>query len=221
MAAGGGPRRPRARPGGGTGKLTASLVRRPGLAVTAVEPLAEMRERLQERLPQVTALAGTAEAIPMARGSADVVVVGQAFHWFQPRAALAEIARVLVPGGVLGLLWNMRDDAEPWVEALSHAMGGAGDTASQGIEEETAPVAADPRFTAVELRSFTHAETFDRARLLALAASTSGVASLPPGQREQALAAVERLAAEHPHLCGRETFPLPYRTDVARAVRAD
>lgn len=204
----------------GTGKLTESLIRRPGLAVTAVEPLAEMRLLLQARLPRVTALPGTAEAIPLADGSVDAVMVGQAFHWFDQPAALAEIARVLVAGGVLGLLWNLRDDGVPWVNAFSRATRGAGDTASRGTDRETETLASDRSFERMEMRAFPHAEPFDRERLVAFARSTSGVASLSAGERAEVLAAVRRLPDEHPDLRGRDRFELPYRTDAVRAVRA-
>ena len=93
----------------GTGKLTRGLVGRFG-RVIAVEPLAEMRAQLERRVPEAEALEGTAESIPVADSSADAVLVAQAFHWFDGRRALDEIARVLSPGGGLGLLWN----TTPW-----------------------------------------------------------------------------------------------------------
>jgi len=98
----------------GTGKLTAGF--RPLVGrVIAVEPVAEMRRVLQAAQPQVEVRAGTAEAIPLETDVVDAVVVAAAFHWFSAEAALAEIHRVLRPGGGLGLLWNRPEwDAEPW-----------------------------------------------------------------------------------------------------------
>ena len=75
----------------------------------AVEPLAEMRAVLARIAPEAEAVAGTAEALPLADASADAVTVGQAFHWFDAEPAAAEIARVLRPGGALALVWNIRD----------------------------------------------------------------------------------------------------------------
>src|SRR4051812_12101086 len=95
--------------GAGTGKLTAVLVGE-GHRVVAVEPLEPMRSRLVAALPATPALEGSAEEIPLPDGCADAVVVGQAFHWFDVEPALREIARVLRPGGTLGLLWNARDE---------------------------------------------------------------------------------------------------------------
>jgi ubiquinone/menaquinone biosynthesis C-methylase UbiE len=93
----------------GTGKLTRDLVGRFG-RVVAVEPLTEMRDRLQRRVPGAEALDGAAERIPLADDSVDAVLVAQAFHWFDGRRALDEIARILRPGGGLALLWN----TTPW-----------------------------------------------------------------------------------------------------------
>ena len=80
--------------GAGTGKLTRSLAAL-GHHVVAIEPLAEMLDVLRSALPGVTAVAGTAESMPLPAGSADVVVCAQAFHWFDHGPALVEIARVL------------------------------------------------------------------------------------------------------------------------------
>jgi ubiquinone/menaquinone biosynthesis C-methylase UbiE len=96
----------------GTGKLTEVLVAA-GADVVAVEPLANMRAELERALPSVRALDGSAERIPLPGGSADAVLVGQAFHWFDGPAALAEIARVLVPGGALGLSGTCATTASP------------------------------------------------------------------------------------------------------------
>ena len=78
-----------------------------------------MREALTRNCPTVTALDGTAEAIPVADASADAVVVAQAFHWFDGERALAEIHRVLREGTHLGLIWNIRDEASDWSERLT------------------------------------------------------------------------------------------------------
>jgi ubiquinone/menaquinone biosynthesis C-methylase UbiE len=93
----------------GTGKLTRSLVGRFG-RVIAIEPLDEMRDRLERRVPEAEPVPGTAEEIPLADSSADAVLVAQAFHWFDGRRTLDQIARVLRPGGGLALLWN----TTPW-----------------------------------------------------------------------------------------------------------
>ncbi|HEY6740215.1 MAG TPA: class I SAM-dependent methyltransferase, partial [Actinopolymorphaceae bacterium] len=85
----------------GTGALTRPLVADRHW-VLAVDPSRQMLTRLARRVRAAYPVRGTAEAIPVTDGIADAVVVGQAFHWFDADRALAEIARVLRPGGVLG-----------------------------------------------------------------------------------------------------------------------
>lgn len=85
----------------GTSKLTRSLIGRAG-EVLAVEPDPQMLAELRVRVPEATALTGSAEAIPLPDASVDAVMVGQAFHWFQRPQAELEIARVLRPGGYSG-----------------------------------------------------------------------------------------------------------------------
>jgi len=108
--------------GAGTGKLTRVLVAL-GHRVTAVEPLDEMRAQLQAAVPGVHVVSGSAEEIPLPDGSADVVTCAQSFHWFEHDVALPEIARVLRPGGRLALVWNVRDDRDPWTARLSAIIG--------------------------------------------------------------------------------------------------
>src|SRR6202034_921579 len=110
--------------GAGTGKLTAVLLGL-GAQVTAVEPDAAMLGELRRGLPAVRALPGSAERIPLPDASVDAVLCGQALHWFDLSRALPEIARVLVPGGALGGLWNSDDDRVPWVAGLQEAAEGA------------------------------------------------------------------------------------------------
>ena len=81
-----------------------------------------MLARLSERLPGIRTLVGTGEHLPLPDASMDAVVFGQAWHWVDPPRASAEVARVLRPGGTLGLIWNIRDEAEPWVRELTDVM---------------------------------------------------------------------------------------------------
>ncbi len=98
--------------GAGTGKLTRVLARRYA-RVIAVEPLDGMRGILERVVPDVEALAGSAEQIPLGDASVDAVFAAQAFHWFDHERAMPEIARVLRPGGVLALVWNGPDESRP------------------------------------------------------------------------------------------------------------
>ena len=103
--------------------------RHPGCAgrahVTAVEPDPAMLAELHRALPDVRALAGSAEAIPLPDASVDAVQAGNAMHWFDMAVAGSEIARVLAPGGILAGLWNILDDRVEWVAGLTRVAGSA------------------------------------------------------------------------------------------------
>ncbi|KAK2812345.1 hypothetical protein FQN50_001344 [Emmonsiellopsis sp. PD_5] len=97
----------------GTGKFTESLAaREEGYEIFAVEPHDDMRGQLEgKKLANVVTVRGHAGDIPVEGGSVDGVVVAQAFHWFANEDSLREIHRVLRPGGVLGMIWNVDDCA--------------------------------------------------------------------------------------------------------------
>jgi SAM-dependent methyltransferase len=202
--------------GAGTGKLTRQLVAA-GHEVVAVEPLADMRAALAAAAPGAMTLDGAAEAIPLSDASVDLVVAGQAYHWFVPERAHPEIARVLRPGGRFGVLWNLRDDSEPWVAALNTLLV-LDDSASASAAGE--PPAVAPYFEPVEGRRFRHEQVLDLDRLIALVASRSYVITLPEPERAALLADVAELTRRHPDLAGRPTFTMPYVTQAYRTTRA-
>lgn len=109
--------------GAGTGKLTSALVAA-GHRVVAVEPVAEMRTILLERVPEATVVPATAEDTGLPETSADAVVAGAAFHWFDRQRTFPEIARILRPHGTLGLLGNGFDASVPWVRRFGEILGG-------------------------------------------------------------------------------------------------
>jgi len=189
----------------GTGKLTRRLVEL-GTAVVAVEPVDGMRDQLRRAVPEVEAVDGTAEAIPLPDASVDVVTVAQAFHWFDAPAALAEIARVLKPGGGLALLWNERDDATAWVAEMSRLIRWHERTVSRYQHVDWAEVvAASHRFTPLEERSIRWGQPMTREVLADRVRSISYIAVMPSTERERLAAEVASLASRLP-----EPFELPY-----------
>lgn len=197
--------------GAGTGKLTRSLVAL-GHRVTAIEPLPEMLELIPTAAPGASAILGSAEVIPLPDSYADVVTAAQAFHWFDHPVALPEIARVLRPGGRLGLVWNTRDDREPWVAELSATIG------SESIERTDAlePIEASGLFEPVERETFTWTQRLDRAKLRDLVLSRSYCAARTPLEREAILTEVAALFDEH--ATGGE-IELPYLTECYRTTK--
>jgi SAM-dependent methyltransferase len=203
--------------GAGTGKLTRQLRDR-GLDVVAVEPSAGMREQLARTVPGVTLLEGTAEAIPLPDHSVDAVLVAQAWHWVDPGRALPEVARVLAPGGRLGLIWNIRDEREDWVRQLGRIMHGDDDSRSP------APVVASP-FLPLQRHDVEWRYRVIPEALIDLVASRSYVITLAPAPRAALLTEVRTLIDAHPDLASRPEIEVPYvtecyRTDLARADAA-
>jgi SAM-dependent methyltransferase len=213
--------------GAGTGKLTRLLVDR-GLEVTAVEPSDGMRAELARALgQQVRALNGSAERIPLPDRAVDAVLVAQAWHWVDPARAVPEVARVLAPGGRLGLVWNQRDDREPWVAELTRILseptidpdsGSASGTDPSGSRASTERPGIGPPFGSLQrfqTPAWTHELT--PGGLVELAASRSYVITLDEPQRSALLGRVRELIARHPDLAGRSRIPLPYVTECLRA----
>jgi SAM-dependent methyltransferase len=98
--------------GSGTGILTRDLLAT-GSRVAAIEPNAAMRAAAEQSLagdPRFESLSASAEATGLPSGSVDLVIAGQAFHWFDPTRARAEFARILKPRGKVALVWNQRSD---------------------------------------------------------------------------------------------------------------
>ncbi|MBF4624092.1 class I SAM-dependent methyltransferase [Clavibacter sp. VKM Ac-2872] len=197
--------------GAGTGKLTRLLAAR-GLAVTAVEPDAEMRQVLQAASPGLDVRAGSGEAIPVGDGEEDAVLVAQAWHWMDAGEAAREAARVLRPGGRLGIVWNMMDGDVDWVRELD-AILEAG-RRHGGRAPEPGPF---PGFGPVEHASFAHVHRTTPEEVVDLGGSISRIITLPDDERARVLEDIRTLLAGHPDTAGRDVLDLPYRADAYRA----
>lgn len=200
--------------GAGTGKLTRLLVAR-GLDVVAVEPSPPMLAELRRTSPAVEVYEAPAEAIPLPDADVDAVLVAQAFHWFDPEPALCEIARVLRPGGRLGLVWNSYDDRVEWVARLAEDTANA---ARRSLRELRVPELPE-LYGAAEIREFGHVQRLTRGGLRDLVQTHSGFLVRDEADRTDLLAGVDRLLAEHPDLAGQEEVDLPYATLAWRADR--
>jgi SAM-dependent methyltransferase len=194
--------------GAGTGILSRQLG---GLGhdVVAVEPDDQMRARLVEASPGITALAGTAEAIPLPDASVDAVTAGQAYHWFDPARAHEEVARVLRPGGTFAALWNEADPAAPWTVRFAEIIDGP-----RPADDDEAGVDFGDRFGPTTMAEYRHAIWLTPDELLALATTRSPYLVGDERRRAELLGAVRDLIADA-GLTGR--FPMPHLTYVFRA----
>ncbi|MGE2692206.1 class I SAM-dependent methyltransferase [Mycolicibacterium pulveris] len=199
--------------GAGTGKLTTRLVER-GLTVVAVDPIPEMLELLSNSLPDTPALLGTAEEIPLPDDSVDAVLVAQAWHWFDPQRAVAEVARVLRPGGRLGLVWNTRDERMGWVKELGSIIGHEDDPFTNRV---TLP----GPFTDVQRHQVEWTNYLTPQALIDLVASRSYCITSPEQVRVKTLDRVRELLATHPALANSAGLALPYVTVCIRANLAE
>jgi ubiquinone/menaquinone biosynthesis C-methylase UbiE len=172
--------------GAGTGKLTAGLLEL-GHDVIATDLSGQMLRHVTSVAPTARRLVARAEAIPLRSSSVDVVVAGQAFHWFDQERALPEIARVLRPGGVLGMTWNVCDYKVPWVKRLFAMIG-----QTEGRDDED-PVAGSDLFSTSDHQVFRHWQEHDRESLIGLMASQSRTATLSETERAELLAKVGEL----------------------------
>ncbi len=171
----------------GTGKLTRVLARR-FTHLVAVEPSAEMRALIAG----VQALDGSAESIPLADSSLDGVFCAEAFHWFDWPRALDEIARVLRPGGLLVLCFNVPNGGDylPLPEAAREiieryrrlGVEPGGKILESGAWREPFADPASP-FEPLCEESFEHVHVQDRDALVARTLSTSIFAVLPAKER--------------------------------------
>ncbi len=194
----------------GTGKLTRLLVTT-GATVIAVEPVAGMRRVLASQVPSVEAIDGTAEDIPLRPASVDLVSVGQAFHWFNVSAALAEIHRVLRQDGWLVLLWNRRLLDEPIHREVSAIVDPHRGTTPSHHKQETwsQPLLDSPLFQKGDECSFENFQHLDEDSLVDRILSTSFIGALSDEHRADVERSVRELAQRH-----RGTVTLPYSTDV-------
>jgi SAM-dependent methyltransferase len=206
--------------GAGTGQLSRRFVPL-DVDLIAVEPAANMRAVLHERLPALRIENGTAEAMPFADRSVDAVVVGNAFHHFDRPAAFAEIHRVLRPVGILALFWAWTLEEQltiPGMRAIDEVVEAT--RASNAIAtayRSWSHVPDDaPGFGPFERREFPATNQIPSARLADLYATSSDVASLLPETRDPLLGRIRELSRGLP-----QTLRLPGRTVVDLCVRSE
>lgn len=199
--------------GAGTGKFT-RLLADLGHGVYATDVDDDMLAVLREALPDVPTACAPAEKVPLPDHCVEAVVSAQAFHWFDFDVALAEISRVLQPGGVLGLIWNERDERIPWVRRLGELIG-----SNDQLRDPGPLLIESGLFTDLETREFSHWQQLDRDGLVDLVMSRSNYTSAPESVRAAKLAEVKAFYAEFNR--GVDGLRLPYVARCFRVIARD
>lgn len=190
----------------GTGKLSRQL-RAAGARCVAVEPSASMRAECRRVSPDTEIVAGSAEALPLADDAFDLVTVAQAFHWFDARRALHELARVLRPGGVVVLVWNDRETSLPWAGALDRILHAAGSSSCASPEDVRPRFEGDPHFGPFAPWAIGHHVPMRAADVEDMVTSRSYVRVLPPEHRRAVVQEVSAVTAPLP-----QVISMPYTT---------
>jgi ubiquinone/menaquinone biosynthesis C-methylase UbiE len=198
----------------GTGKLT-RLLADAGADVIAVEPVPGMREELKAAVPSADVRDGVAEDIPLDDGEVDLVTVAQAFHWFRLDEAVAEIRRVLAPGGSVAILFNERDERVPWVKTWNHAIEWHSRRIAHYQETDWTKVLAGGGFHDVGYHRVEWTQPMTRELLASRVKSVSYVAELDEEGQQEFVDRVLPLVADFD-----EPFDLPYITHVWTASRS-
>lgn len=199
--------------GAGTGKLTRTLVEA-GAEVVAIDPDPAMLEALRSAVIGVPTFVGTAERLPLPDAALDAAVFGQSWHWVEPSAASAEVARVLRSGGVLGLIWNVRDESAPWVARMTRIMRGS--AAERMLASGSPPVAAP--FGGLEELVLRWQRAMTRDALFAMVRSRSHHITASHAERARIDAELGELFDEVGAV-GEAEIALPYVTRAYRGIR--
>ena len=201
--------------GAGTGKFTKYLVEA-GADVIAVEPVGPMLGKLSEAFPSVDAREGSATQIPMDDESVDAVFCAQAFHWFASTEALAEIRRVLKPNGVLGLVWNVRDETKDWVAELSRIMAPYEANTPRFHEGQWRLVFPADGFVELQEGTFQHEHRGNFQNVVVdRIMSVSFIAALPLKEQKNVERQIRELVGVYPELANESDVKFPYQTLVA------
>jgi SAM-dependent methyltransferase len=214
--------------GAGTGALTRLLVGRVA-EVIAVEPDIRMREVLAAKVAGVSVLDGRGDSIPLDDADVDAVLVSSAWHWMDSDGTVFEVARVLRPGGVLGVVWSGVDWgasslAEMRQRALAAGRTRAGRVAAMAAAETSRPkrslrLPQGAPFGPPDHELLHWQEELSADQVVGMLGTYSRVILLPGDQRRLVADEARRLLREQAGLEGSATVRLPFRGQCWRALR--
>jgi ubiquinone/menaquinone biosynthesis C-methylase UbiE len=220
--------------GAGTGLMTKDLLGRVD-RVIAIEPDDRMRAILSSNLPEVTALRGTGESLPIDTSSVDVVLASASWHWMDPDQTLQEAARVLVPGGALGVVWTGPDPEGPFI---SQAQAMLSEMSSDSVEPTTGPgsdpdlgsvvmdtenriesvlyIPHDSPFAQPEHQVLTWVVALTADELIGLLGTFSWIITMPDERRTHVVSEARRILGDGLGISGDVTVDVQYRSEAWR-----
>ncbi len=209
--------------GCGTG-ISSRLFSVRGVQVIGVEPNGDMRARAEAESQQASEpkpiyRAGRAEATGLRDATADAVLAAQAFHWFDKPAALREFHRILKPGGWAVLMWNERDQNDPFTAAYGEALRTLPETDEvEGARSRAGDaLLISPLFRDTQRVLFANEQVLDEEGLLGRAFS----ASYAPRQADQAAVFAAKLKAVYASYQEQGHVVLRYQTSVYLGRRGE
>jgi SAM-dependent methyltransferase len=204
--------------GAGTGGFSRVLAERVD-EVVAVELDLRMATLLAARSTGVAVVAGKGEALPVRTASLDAVLVSSAWHWLDADLAVPEVARVLRPGGVLGVVWNGPMRRVDWVSQL---LGRDGPTATDRSGPRRELIIPDLLpFSEPESRVIEWSLPRTPSELIGLAGTYSRVITLASQDRLSVARRAAELVESHPLLRNRARIDLPMTARCWKAVRLE
>jgi SAM-dependent methyltransferase len=204
--------------GAGTGALTRLLARRAD-RVVAVEPDTRMLDRLVAHPPRLPAVRAAAERLPLRSGVLDAVMISSAWHWMDAGPTLAELGRVLRPGGRLGVLWGGIDRSVGWVTEVLGAgtpPPGYGADPARPWRRHLFELTPGAPFAEPERREITSTLTITPDQLVGLAGTYSQLITLEAEAKEAELARVREAVGS---VSGGHPVPVPFRCRCWRTTR--
>ncbi len=220
--------------GAGTGRASLAMAAI-GWRVTAIEPGRPMLEQLRGRASEdglvVATVQASAEETGLDPASVDLATAGQAFHWFDRERAVAEMARIVRPGGGVALFWNVRDEeASPFVagyHGLLETRFGAADTGRylqagrpSGQDATRRAFEGLASFNPLEKIELRHDLVMSPEEFTGMAFTASYVRALPDFEQVRFRADLATLLAQHGHAT-LQPFSVPYRVDLWITRRSD
>jgi SAM-dependent methyltransferase len=220
--------------GAGTGAMAKDLLGKVE-RVIAIEPDDRMRGILATNLPEVTALSGSGESMPLETSSVDAVLASSSWHWMQADVALQEVARVLVPGGTLGVVWSGPDPDGPFVaQAQAMLSEASSDQGGSGTRSKGEPdlgrevmdtenrvdtvlrIPAHSSFAQPEHKTLTWDVSLTADELIGLLGTFSWIITMPDERRAQVITLARQVLRDSLGISGDVTVDVQYRSEAWR-----